>query len=133
MIQIPRIHLKKVITFRPARWWQMFEKSCGPKWTHQGRMAFFTIVVIGVASFALAQTNADDTSGTVSKAEPPTKQDGTPAHPYADANDCPAATDLIIWPKADHPVPSIPPQISVCFVGNQSFNSSGPEQIKIRD
>ena len=29
---------------------------------------------------------ADDITGTVSKAEPPTKQDGTPAHPYADAS-----------------------------------------------
>ncbi len=28
----------------------------------------------------------DDITGTVSKAEPPTTQDGTPTHPYADAN-----------------------------------------------
>jgi hypothetical protein len=110
----------------------MFEKSYRLKWILQGSMAFFTIG-ISLATFALRQTSADDITGTVSKAEPPNKQDGTPAHPYAVASQCPATTDIVIWPKNDSPVPSVPPGISVCFVGNQSFNSSGPEQIKIRD
>jgi hypothetical protein len=110
----------------------MFEKSDGPKWPNR-LIALFTIVV-GVTTFALGQTNADDDiTGTVSKAEPLNKQDGTPAHPYSDASHCPATTDIIIWPKTDHPIPSIPPGISVCFVGDESFNSSGPEQVKIRD
>jgi uncharacterized Zn-binding protein involved in type VI secretion len=67
----------------------------------------------------------DDTTGTVSKAEPPIKQEGSPAHPYADASQCPSNTDLIIWPSGSS-VPSLPPGISVCFVGGQSFNDSGP-------
>jgi hypothetical protein len=66
----------------------------------------------------------DDTTGTVSKAEPPIKQDGSPVHPYADASQCPSNTDLIIWPSG-RSVPSLPPGISVCFVG-QPFNDSGP-------
>jgi hypothetical protein len=68
----------------------------------------------------------DDTTGTVSKAEPPIKQDGSPVHPYADASQCPSNTDLIIWPSG-RSVPSLPPGISVCFVGGQSFNDSGPD------
>jgi hypothetical protein len=60
-----------------------------------------------------------------SKAEPPIKQDGTPAHPFADASQCPSSTDLIIWPR-DRATPSVPPGISVCFVGSQSFNDNGP-------
>src|SRR6516225_2321902 len=62
----------------------------------------------------------DDTTGTVSKTEPAVTQDGTPAHPYADASQCPSNTDLIIWPSG-RSVPSLPPGISVCFVGDQSF------------
>jgi hypothetical protein len=44
--------------------------------------------------------------------------------PYADASQCPSNTDLIIWPSG-RSVPSLPPGISVCFVG-QPFNDSGP-------
>ena len=67
----------------------------------------------------------DDVTGTVSKTEPALMQDGTPAHPFADAYRCPASTDLIIWPNG-RAIPSIPPGISVCFVGNQSFNEDAP-------
>ena len=66
----------------------------------------------------------EDATGTVSKAEPATTQDGTPAHPYADAAQCPTSTDLIIWPSGQS-VPSLPPEISVCFVDGQSFNDTG--------
>jgi hypothetical protein len=77
-------------------------------------------------SAACEQWLQDDTTGTVSKAEPPIKQDGSPAHPYADASQCPSNTDLIIWPSG-RSVPSLPPGISVCFVGGQSFNDSGSD------
>jgi len=44
------------------------------------------------------------------------KQDGTPAHPFADASQCPLNTDLVFWPNS-RSIPSIPSGISVCFVG----------------
>ena len=60
-------------------------------------VASLTIVLIGVAIVAVS---ADDIStGTVAKAEPPIKQDGTVAHAYADANQCPRSTDIVIWPE----------------------------------
>jgi hypothetical protein len=90
-------------------------------------LACFTVIAIGIAGVAPGQTNGlkDDITGTVSRAEPPTTQDGTPAHPYADANQCPAPTDLVFWPSG-RSVPRIPPGLSVCFVGNQPFEASGP-------
>ena len=57
-------------------------------------------------------------------------QDGTPAHPYADASQCPSNTDLIIWPSG-RAVPSLPPGIAVCFVGDQSFKN-GDSDVKVR-
>ena len=67
----------------------------------------------------------DDTTGTVSKADPPIKQNGTAAHPYADASQCPSSTDVVIWPNG-RAIPRLPPGIAVCFVGERSFNTSGP-------
>ena len=58
----------------------MFEKSYGPKWTRQGWMAVFTIV-IGLAMFALRQTKADDITGTVSKVSPLTSKMALPHIP----------------------------------------------------
>jgi hypothetical protein len=114
----------------------MFEKSYSRKWGRRGWVPFFTIVVlIGIAATAMGQINEskDDVTSTVSKPEPLTMQNGTPANPYADASQCPLSTDLVIWPRRDRPVPSIPPGISVCFVGDQSFNNSGPEtEVHIR-
>ena len=110
----------------------MSELHLFPKCAHQGRVLFRAVIVIGLAiigSAALSPSEAgpkDDMTGTVSKAEPPLKQDGTPTHPFADANQCPSSTDLIIWPNG-RAVPSIPPGISVCFVGNQSFNDDAPD------
>jgi uncharacterized Zn-binding protein involved in type VI secretion len=101
------------------------------KWMCWGRLLSVAIGVTGLAAGLVAMTAPgqagpkDDMTGTVSKAEPPIKQDGTPAHPFADASQCPSSTDLIIWPR-DRAIPSVPPGISVCFVGTQSFNNSGP-------
>jgi hypothetical protein len=112
----------------------MFAKSYGRKWGRRSWVAIFTIVLIGIAVIAMGQINEpkDGITGTVSKAEPPTKQDGTPAHPYADASKCPPSTDVVIWPRNDRPIPSIPPGISVCFVENQSFNNGGSD-LEVRD
>jgi uncharacterized Zn-binding protein involved in type VI secretion len=88
------------------------------------------IIICGLAA-SIGSSNAGpksakgDITGTVSKVEPPSKQDGTPAHPFGDASQCPSSTDLIIWPSG-RSIPSIPPSIAVCFVGNQSFNDGRP-------
>ena len=97
-------------------------------------VAFVTIVVVGSAVIAMAQANApeDDITATVSKAEPPTKRDGTRAHPYADASQCPPSTDLVIWPKEGRSIPGIPPSISVCFVGDRS-SANGGSDVEVRD
>jgi hypothetical protein len=97
------------------------------------RIAVLAMAIVGLAaivappSMAGPKTGAakDDTTGTVSKAEPAIRQDGTAAHPYADASQCPSSTDLVIWPNG-RAIPRLPPGISVCFVGAQSFNTSGP-------
>jgi len=107
----------------------MSNKSHCPKRTRRGWLALCTILVIALAAVFPWPANSgskDDTTGTVSKAEPPIKQDGTPAHPYADASQCPSNTDLIIWPSG-RSVPSLPPGISVCFVGGQAFDDSGSD------
>ncbi len=90
------------------------------------RLACFTIIMIGIAGVALGQTNGpkDDVTGKVSQIEPPIVPDGTAAHPYADANQCPPRTDLVFWPSG-RSVPTIPPGLSVCFVGDQPFETSG--------
>ena len=82
-------------------------------------VAVLTIVLIGVA-VVIAEI-----SGTVAKVEPPTKPDGTLAHPYADVNQCPPGTDIAIWPEEWHSIPNIPSVFSVCFVGGQSKNNNG--------
>ena len=104
----------------------MFENSYGLKPARRRWALSLAIVTIGVAVMAVrpaSSGSADDTTGTVSKAEPALKQDGTPAHPFADASQCPSSTDLIIWPSG-RAVPTLPPEISVCFVGEQSLNDS---------
>jgi hypothetical protein len=97
------------------------------------RVWVLTVAIVGLAaivappSIAGPKTSAakDDTTGTVSKAEPPIKQNGTAAHPYADASQCPSSTDVVIWPNG-RAIPRLPSGIAVCFVGEQSFNTSGP-------
>jgi hypothetical protein len=107
---------------RDRGWLQMSRKSYGLKWRRREWVVFLAIVVISIAAIAMRQFAGPkvDITGTVSKAEPSTKQDGTPGHPYADASQCSPSTDLVIWPRNDRPIPSIPPGISVCFVGDKS-------------
>jgi hypothetical protein len=113
---------------------KMFEKSYVRKLGPRDWLVFFAIVIIGIAAIAMKQTNRpkDDITGTVSQTEPAVKHDGTAAHPYPDASQCPPRTDLVFWPSG-RSVPSIPPGISVCFVGNQSFENSGPDRLEVRD
>jgi uncharacterized Zn-binding protein involved in type VI secretion len=104
-----------------------------PKGARRGSILLFAILVISAAAILPRPANSgpkDDATGTVSKAEPAIKQDGTPAHPYADVSQCPSSTDLIIWPNG-RSVPSLPAGISVCFVGNQSFND-GASDVRVR-
>ena len=91
-------------------------------------LACLTIVTVGIAGVALGQSSGlkDDITGMISKAEPPNTHDGTPAHPYADANQCPPRTDLVFWPSG-RSVPTIPTGFSVCFVGNQPFEAGGSD------
>jgi hypothetical protein len=83
-------------------------------------VAFLTIVLIGVA--VVIAVRADDISGTVAKVEPPSKPDGTVAHPYADVSQCPPGTDIVIWPEEWSSLPNIPSVFSVCFVGAKNKN-----------
>jgi hypothetical protein len=94
------------------------------------RVASLTIVLVGIAIVA---ARADDITGPVAKAEPPSKQDGTLAHPYADANQCPPSTDIVIWPEEWRSIPSIPAEFSVCFVGSQSKDNHVGPDAKVRD
>ena len=92
------------------------------------------VLLTVVAVIAIPQTSIanDDITGTVSQTEPTIRQDGTPAHPYANASQCLANTDIVIWPSG-RSVPSVPPSISVCFVGNQPVEISGAAPVQIRD
>ena len=83
-------------------------------------VAFLTIVLIGVAVTAVM---ADDMR--VAKIEPLSKPDGTLAHPYADLNQCPPNTDIVIWLEEWDAVPNIPSVFSVCFVGAKNKNGDG--------
>ena len=95
---------------------------------------FFAVIFIGITAVAIRQMSGgnDDITGTIAKAEPSTKQDGTPTHPYADAGQCPPSTDVIVWPKEGRSIPSIPPSISVCFVGDRS-SANGGSDVEVRD
>ena len=97
-------------------------------------VVFFAVIFIGITAVAIRQMSGgnDDITGTISKAEPSTKQDGTPTHPYADAGQCPPSTDVIVWPKEGRSIPSIPASISVCFVGDRSSGDGGPN-VEVRD
>jgi uncharacterized Zn-binding protein involved in type VI secretion len=111
----------------------MSEKSYCPKRMRRGWVAALTTIVVGLAATLpqpASSGSKDDTTGTISKAEPSVMQDGTPAHPYTDASQCPSNIDLIIWPSG-RSVPSLPPGISVCFVGDQSFKH-GDSGVQVR-
>jgi hypothetical protein len=88
--------------------------------------ALLTIVLIGVA---VIPVSAGD---TVAKVAPTSKPDGTPAHPYADVNECPPGTDIVVWPEKWHSIPNIPRVFSVCFVRGQPKNNNGGG-LEVRD
>jgi hypothetical protein len=113
---------------------QAIGKMYGRQWVRRDWFVALTLFGIAVPGIAFSQINGskDEITGAVSQSEPPLKQDGTPAYPYSDASQCPARTDLIFWPSG-RSVPSMPPSISVCFVGNQPFDSSGPDRVEMRD
>ena len=111
----------------------MIEKNCRAQWGFRRWLASLTIIV-GASTIALRHINASENNitDTISKAEPPVVQYGTAMHPYADASQCPASTDVVFWPTNDRPVPNIPSEISVCFVGTGSLTNAGPDQ-RVRD
>ena len=116
---------EKPISLCSAGYIEMSKTHHFPQWTRWCWAA--AVIILGLAA-SIGSANAGpkgDITGTVSKAEPPSKQDGTPAHPFADASQCPSSTDLIIWPSG-RSIPRIPPSIAVCFVGSQSFNDDRP-------
>jgi hypothetical protein len=95
-------------------------------------MLLTVAVALGViAMWRIGATQAQIT-GTISQTEPPVRPDGTAAHPYAEATECPAHTDLVFWPSG-RSVPSFPTSLSVCFVGNEPFENSGPDRVEVRD
>jgi len=113
----------------------MFEKIYGRNWGRRDWLVLFAIILlVGIGGVGMRQIAraTDDITGTVSKAVPPITQNGTPAHPFADASQCPPKTDLIFWPSG-RAVPSIPSGISVCVVGNEPFEASGSDRMKVRD
>jgi hypothetical protein len=94
-----------------------------PKRARLSWLAFLTIVLIGVAVIAVM---ANDVTGAVAKIEP-AKPDGTAAYPYADVNQCPPNTDIVIWPEEWHSIPNIPSVFSVCFVAAKNNDGGGLE------
>jgi hypothetical protein len=90
-----------------------------------------TICVPAIAICKIGSSQSEIT-GPISQTELDLKQDGSAAHPYSDANQCPTRTDVVFWPNASS-VPRMPPGISVCFVGNQPFETSGPERVELRN
>ena len=101
-------------------------------WKRSPRDWLILLTVVAVIATPQTSGAADDITGTVPQTEPTIKQDGTPAHPYANDTQCPAKTDIIIWPSG-RSVPSLPPSISVCFVGNQPVEISGAIPVQMRD
>jgi hypothetical protein len=96
---------------------KMFRKIYARKRTRRDWALLCTFAVIALGGIVVGHLNAP-TGGATETASifEHLKQDGTAAHPYADANQCPLNTDLVFWPNG-HPIPSMPRSISVCFVG----------------
>jgi len=95
---------------------------------------FLISATICVPAIAICQINRSQSeiTATTSRTKPPFKQDGSAAHPYSDANQCPTRTDVVFWPNG-RSVPRVPPGISICFVGNQPFETSGLDPVELRD
>jgi hypothetical protein len=78
---------------------------------------------VAVAAVTVWQINsAEAETATISQAQLLAKPDGTAAHPFPDASQCSADSDLVFWPSGG-PAPSFPTSISVCFVESRN---SGP-------
>ena len=90
----------------------MFEKIYVRKWTRRNWVLLSTCAVIAFAGIAAGYVYDTDTAAIIGRI----KQDGTPARLYADASQCPLITDIVFWPNG-RSIPSMPPSISVCFVG----------------
>jgi hypothetical protein len=101
------------------------------RWEGVFTRAWFTLAAVAVAAITIWQINVTRAAETVpiSQTEPSARPDGTAAHPYPDANQCPANSDLVFWPSGG-PAPSFPASISVCFVESQN---SGPDRAEARD
>jgi hypothetical protein len=112
---------------------QTSQKNCWSRISSRGLYIahLAAIVVALITIWRITDTQAQIT-GTISQTEPPVRPDGTAAHPYSDASQCPDRTDLVFWPTG-RSVPSFPASISVCFVGSQSFENSGPDRIEVRE
>jgi hypothetical protein len=101
----------------------------------QRAMKLFLTTAALIVCTSLAASSAgvaQDITSSISKAEPVTKQDDTAAHPYAAASQCATSTDLIFWPNGQS-TPNFPPDISVCFVGDQLPSDSSSVRIEIHD
>jgi hypothetical protein len=74
----------------------MFEKIYVRKWTRRDWVLLSLFAVIALAGIVVGHLN-DPTTGTAGTGSIAglIKQDGTPAHPYADAGQCPLSTDLV--------------------------------------
>jgi hypothetical protein len=76
----------------------MFAKTYARKLTRRD-WVLLSVFVIALAGIVVGYiNNTNDTAGTNSIVER-IKQDGTLAHPYADASQCPSSTDIVIWPE----------------------------------
>lgn len=81
-----------------------------------GWLISLTVAVVAIAGIAFLRRTQAEITGPISQTEQPVRPDGTVAHPYSDASQCPAHTDVVFWPSGLS-VPSFPASISVCFVG----------------
>jgi hypothetical protein len=90
----------------------MLEKIYVRKWTRRDWVLLSIFAVIALAGIAVGYINDTGPASIVGLIE----QDGTPAHPYADANQCPPNTDIVILPEEWRSIPSIPKEFAVCFV-----------------
>ena len=91
----------------------------------RGRLSLAASLTIILSGVAILGVRANDVTRTVLKAEPLGKTDGTAAHPYPDATQCPPNTDIVIWPEEWQAIPNVPSVFSVCFVGGQPNHKNG--------
>jgi hypothetical protein len=95
-------------------------------------LALTAVAVAVVTTCQIGGTQAQ-VIGTISPTNPVATQDGTAAHPYSDASQCPPSTDIVIWPEEWRSIPSIPREFAVCFVGGQSKNDNVGPNIEVRE